>query len=132
MSKADQTTMHHDHVLWNSDIEMWHQDVSIWKQELEALKNAMISIELTIENHEKSIDAHLMTIDEHRKRLAKHDLDLALISPGSRSDMELADSHEDERGRHSIQKEAHERLKKYHHQTMVHVKSLKKALDDAM
>ena len=130
MRAVDQNEMHKDHPDWNSEVAMWERDTRMWYKELEVLINALMSIKTGCEEHEKGLDTHLRTIKGHQHSLNIDESDLTMIDP-SLSGYPAADvtaRHNKESKQQQIQRDAHARLKEYHHLIMVVTKSMKKAL----
>lgn len=124
--------MHDDHIQWSSDMAMWEQDIRMWHQELEALRGALRSIERACKEHEYGIGAHSRSIKNLRNGIRQDELNLGMIEPSGLSDHGALKMHRQKAVQHESQKEAHERMKKYHHLMMVVTKNLKKALEGPM
>ena len=129
MRTVDQSQMHKDHLNWNSEVGMWEQDIRMWYQELESLGNALESIQAACEEHEKGLDAHLRAIREHSSSFQLDESYLAMIEPNTYPDNEVTAIHNEKSKHHQIHKDAHLRLKQYHHLVMVLTKQMKKVLE---
>lgn len=133
MTGKDKIDMHHDHVLWNSDIRMWNQDLETWEMEMDALKDAFKVIKKAIDNHEAALMNHKEVIRSHYDHVNNHETDLSLIpSTVSSLDKEMTAKHQGESYTHRLQMDAHERLKRYHHSILVLTKNLKQGLESAI
>lgn len=132
MKATEQKKMHEDHVQWKSDMTMWQQDIRMWYQELEALRSALQSITKACNDHESGIDAHAHRIETFQNEIRQDELNLGMIEPSGLPDLGELKLHQEKARQHAKQKDAHERLKKYHHHVMVVTKNMKKALEGPM
>lgn len=132
MKDSDQSQMHQDHVRWRSEAAMWEQDIRMWYQELQALKNALRSIEQACAAHKEGLDVHARLIKGHQHSLQLKESYLAMIEPSGHRDGDAAAKHLEQEKQHQVQKDAHARLKKYHHLIMVLTKNMKKVLEGPM
>jgi hypothetical protein len=129
MEKVSHISMHKDHAIWQSDISMWSHDLKMWEQEMESLEQVISLFEEALKQHKLTLLEHVRVLAEHRTRLDRHEIDLGLITEGSKIDQDLGKEHEAEAERHISQRRAHERLKRYHHSLITISKNLQKALE---
>ncbi|MCG8322646.1 MAG: hypothetical protein MI921_24310 [Cytophagales bacterium] len=127
-----QLSMHQDHTVWESEIRMWQEDLKFWKKELNQLKEDLIVIASAAEKHLEATDHHEKSIAEHHSFLQKHETDLSILLENTGLDRELAARHLNEQQKHNLQKDAHERIKKYHHTIVALCKALRKAIEHAL
>lgn len=121
--------IHQDHREWTSDLEMWMLDLKMWEEEIEALNNSLIYIGQAVEQHADGMQVHRTMLREHMERITKHEKDITYLPEGSDLDGELTEAHQQEARRHKVQRDAHERIKKFHHKVMVLTKELRKSLE---
>jgi hypothetical protein len=72
---------------------------------------------------------HLKMLIDHSNRLNQHERDIKFVVEGTSLDTKLSDMHHDEATHHEIYRDAHERLKRYHHEVMTITRGLKKTLE---
>ncbi|WP_350101366.1 hypothetical protein [Fulvivirga sp.] len=129
MKMHNHLKIHQDHCRWESDLEMWSLDLKMWEEESEALNDTLSFITEAIKNHEESLMDHLKTLIDHRNKLNQHEKDITFLIEGTPLDDKLRESHTNEDKYHEIYRNAHERLKRYHHTLIALTKGLKKALE---
>lgn len=129
MNKHNHLKTHQDHGRWESDLEMWSLDLKMWEEEAVALNDALSFITEAVKKHEESLMDHLKTLMDHRDKLNQHEKDITYLIEGTPLDDKLMESHNLEDKQHEIYRNAHERLKRYHHTLIALTKGLKKALE---
>jgi hypothetical protein len=122
--------MHQDHKKWLSDNNMWRCDISAWQEEFKKAAAGLKQIESALREHEKALQTHAAAIRLREQELDAHEHALAEYErgePGAEL-ISLAKAHEKEAARHARQHDAHERIKKHHHEVITQLKLLYKAL----
>jgi hypothetical protein len=120
--------IHQEHTSWVSDLQMWSKDLRICYEEMEALKETLEFINDAVKSHEDGLMDHLKMLIDHSNKLNKHEREILYIVEGTGLDSKLTDLHKGEANHHDIYRDAHERLKKYHHTVMTRARSFKKSL----
>jgi hypothetical protein len=125
--------MHQDHKRWLSDNDMWRCDISAWQEEFKKAAADLKQIGAAIKEHEKALQVHAAAIRLREQQLAGHEHALAEYERGETGTdlIPLAKAHEKEAAKHAQQHDAHERIKKNHHNVIAQVSLLKKALAKA-
>jgi len=120
MATATHATMHHDHRQWVSDNDMWRCDIANWQQELKKAEIDFKQVEEAFKAHERALQTHAAAICLRQQELATHEHALAEYQRGNLGAglVPLGQSHDQEAGKHAQQSEAHERIKRHHHDLM--------------
>lgn len=121
--------IHQDHLKWKSDLEMWSLDLKMWEDEIKTLKDSLSFIEEAVKNHEDSLMDHIKSLMDHHEKLDHHEKDITFLIEGSTLDTKLVEYHDLEDIQHEINRNAHERLKRYHHTVVALTNGLKKAFE---
>jgi hypothetical protein len=133
MATVTHATMHQDHRQWLSDNDMWRCDISAWQEEFKTAAAELKQIESVIKEHEKALQVHAAAIRLRQQDLAAHEHVLAEYERGD-TGAELisqAKGHEKEAAKHGQQRDAHERIKKHHHEVIAQLNVLRKTLAEA-
>jgi DNA-nicking Smr family endonuclease len=125
--------MHQDHKKWLSDNDMWRCDISAWQEEFRQAAADLKEIETAVKEHEKALQTHAAAIRLREQELAAHEHALAEYERGETGAalIALVKTHEKEAAKHAQQNDAHERIKRHHHEVIAHVSLLRKALAKA-
>ncbi|TWU43483.1 hypothetical protein Q31b_25240 [Novipirellula aureliae] len=126
---------HADHRYWQNDLDTWADDVANWKSEQSDALKELKKIADEIYEHGESLDEHNEKIATLASALHAHEKALAeCLKSGIEGDMDadLNAHHEKQAVDHAHQREAHERIKKHHHQAMAQVAILRAAMEAAM
>jgi septal ring factor EnvC (AmiA/AmiB activator) len=109
--------MHGEHKQWEADIAMWRDDVRMWQKELKQVRSELKELKDRLSEHRKALAAHLRGLRKQTRTLGGHEHALAEYETGGVGEdlVALAKAHGQEIDRHTLQREAHERIKKYHH-----------------
>ncbi len=123
--------LHADHRHWISEIEMWQEDLVNWRSEhaiatdlLIQAKEMIVSQESNLAKHEERLREVRDAVDSHERTLSQSMREGA----DSETDETSIACHEQKRDTMASQREAHERIKKHHHQSMAKVEVLMQAL----
>tara|TARA_R110002111_G_scaffold223541_1_gene285435 strand:- start:243 stop:767 length:525 start_codon:yes stop_codon:yes gene_type:complete len=128
------TQSHADHRHWQSDIACWNDDIENWRAEH---SHAIIQLQEAlsrINEHGQCLDEHAQSVAGLRDSLEYHEKHIAASlqkDTNTPIDDALNDHHKQESELHDKQRDAHERMKKHHHQAMAKVAMLAKALEEA-
>jgi hypothetical protein len=125
--------MHQDHKQWLSDNDMWRCDISVWQEEFKKAAADLKQIEAAVKEHEKALQVHAAAIRLREQELAAHEHALAEYERGETGAelIVLAKAHDKEAAKHVQQRDAHERIKRHHHDVIAKVSLLNKALTKA-
>lgn len=123
MATVTHATMHHDHRQWLSDNDMWRCDIANWQQEFKKVAADLKQIEAALKEHEQALQVHAAAIRLREQELAAHEHALAEYERGETGAelISLAQSHEKEARKHAQQCDAHERIKRHHHEVVAKV-----------
>ena len=133
MPTATHATMHQDHRQWLSDNKMWRCDIAAWQQEFKTVTQELRQIETALKEHEQALQVHAAAIRLREQDLAAHEHALAEYERGEAGEqlIPLARAHDQEAAKHVQQHEAHERIKRHHHEVLAKVVELRKSLAKA-
>jgi hypothetical protein len=125
--------MHQDHKKWLADNDMWRCDISVWQEQLRKAAAQLNQIESAVKEHERALQTHAAAIRLREQELAAHEHALAKYERGETGAelISLVKAHEKEAARHAQQNDAHERIKRHHHDVIAQVSQLCKALAKA-
>lgn len=132
METTNHLSMHQDHKVWRTENALWVDDLRMWDKEIDELTKQMEHIKQAVDNHVDAYHKHQEQILTQGNRLDQHEQEMAFLEEGSQTDNALIPDHSKENELHDKLRQAHERVKKYHHQVVVVVKGLTKALDQAL
>jgi hypothetical protein len=124
--------MHKDHIVWDSDCKIWLEDLDKWDFEIDEIQKNLKAVRRYLKYHNKSLKKHRETIMAHKEKEVSHEAMLSALEEHSPVDEAMAMDHQAETRFHFLQKDAHERLKKYHHQIAALTAGLKKAIESAI
>ncbi|WP_442510282.1 hypothetical protein SH528x_001894 [Novipirellula sp. SH528] len=125
---------HADHRHWKSDVECWSEDIQNWRMEHCAAIVQLQEAVKRINEHGKALDEHANAVASLETSLKAHEKNLAAsLQNGSDAalDDRMNDQHAKQTELHLCQQNAHERMKKHHHQAIAKVAMLKHALEEA-
>ena len=134
MTTATHTSMHRDHQRWLSENAMWRCDIANWQQEQRQAVAALKHIETALKEHETSLQVHAAAIRLREQDLAAHEHALTQYEQGEAPAelIALAQAHQQESAKHTQQGDAHERIKRHHHEVMAQVALLGKSVSKAL
>jgi hypothetical protein len=127
--------MHEEHRYWLSEHALWRDDVSIWEEEARKAVEDLKKVEAALRDHEEALRSHAETLGREEARLRKHEHELAEFEKGTGGTNDLiamARGHQGEGDRHGELRQAHERIKRYHHTIIAQCALLLKALGKAV
>ena len=126
---------HADHRYWQSELNMWVEDVANWKAEQSDALTELKQIEEEISEHGEALDEHNEKTILLGTGLHAHEKEIAeCLKTGVVGEMheEYCSYHDRQASEQARQRDAHERIKKHHHQVMAQIAMLKAALETAM
>jgi hypothetical protein len=132
MSDISHTDMRRDLEHWQDEHALWLRDVSHWQTEhqsglgeIERLETAFIEGGHAVRKHAEAIAAHERSLVEHARLLDEE--------PGAtdRYD-ELVRSHQQLAVGRAQQRDAHERIRAHHLVVMAYLRTLVKAINEAI
>ncbi|HVK11432.1 MAG TPA: hypothetical protein VM597_21865 [Gemmataceae bacterium] len=117
--------LHADHRAWLADLSLWQDDVREWRAELGRALDDLRAAEGLLRAHAQGIDEHAVELDAEEEAVRQHECGIVLVERAGGLE---AGPHDDQAARHPRRREAHERLKKYHHTVLARVSLLLKAI----
>jgi septal ring factor EnvC (AmiA/AmiB activator) len=129
-STATPMTMHAEHRLWESEISLWRDDLRAWQQELSKAQGEIKQLEKALEDHAHALRIHASTLRLQEQTIDGHEHELAQYEKGGEGEelFQMARQHSAEAGRHNEHRNAHEQLKRRHHNVIAHWSLLLRAL----
>jgi hypothetical protein len=126
--------MHHEHRQWLSENDLWRCDIGSWQEELRRAVVGLKEIEAALKEHETALQTHAAAIRLREQELATHEHALAEYERGEAGAelLGLARTHKAEAAKHAQQRDAHERIKRHHHEVIAKMSLLHKALAKAV
>ncbi|MEX2113104.1 MAG: hypothetical protein WD845_07955 [Pirellulales bacterium] len=123
-------SMHQDHKQWLSDNDMWRLDIANWQAELREAESSLQDIEAAIKDHTTALQTHAASVRMREQALRAHEHALAEYEQGETGAelIALVEIHRREAADHLQQTDAHERIKRHHHQVIAHLRQVRKAL----
>jgi hypothetical protein len=132
MSNISQTEMRRDLEHWQDERALWLQDVNHWQTEHQSALAEMERLETfvkasggAVREHAESIAAYERTLVEHARLLAE--------APGATDRYEeLLKSHQQLAAGRTQHRDAHGRIRAHHLVVMAYLRTLVKAMSEAM
>jgi hypothetical protein len=122
--------MHNEHRLWESEISLWRDDLRAWQEELGKSQSEIKQLEKALEDHAHALRTHASTLRLQEQTFDGHEHAIVQYEQGGEGEelFQMARQHSDEAVRHAEHRQAHERLKRRHHDVIAHWNLLLKAL----
>ncbi|MFM7055931.1 MAG: hypothetical protein ACKO2P_03305 [Planctomycetota bacterium] len=117
MTTALHSEMHQDHLVWKSESGLWCDEVELWNTETDQMEQQLREMLELLGSHREALRDHRATIDRRRESEDLHELQLALYEMGE-AGLELpglAKVHQQTALEQVRQRDAHARLRRYHH-----------------
>ena len=117
MTTALHTDMHADHAAWKSESSLWCDEVQFWNGETDRMEQQLREMLELLESHREALRSHQSAIARRQQSEDLHELQLALYEMGE-AGLELpglAKVHQQAGDEQVRQREAHARLRRYHH-----------------
>jgi hypothetical protein len=130
MATVTHASMHQDHKRWISDNEMLRCDISAWQEQIKQAIADLKEIETALMEHQKALQTHAAAIRLRELELGTHEHALAEYERGETGAelIGLAKTHDKEAAKHAQQRDAHERIRRHHHNVIGQLSLLRKAL----
>jgi hypothetical protein len=126
--------IHQEHRDARSEHHMWLEDIDGWRSEhrraaamLAQVQTALLEHDAALEAHAATIRLHEVEIDRHERALASHERGVPEADPEK-----LAEVHKAQLDKHAHARDAHQRIKSYHHLVTTEIAALLKKLHSAM
>jgi hypothetical protein len=126
MTDTTNQDLHADHRLWLSDLSLWQDDLREWRDELGRALDDLREAEAALRAHAQGLDQHGVAMDQEAEGIRQHECGIALTERAGAG--LTAGPHEAQAARHPQRRDAHERLKRYHHTLIARVSLLLKAI----
>jgi len=121
--------LHSEHRDWESDASLWKDELETWLKELSRASGDLRRAERALEAHAQVPDRHTLDLLPEERDVRRHERAMAQVAGGGRAQPVLPPGdHTAAAERHRKMRDAHERLKKYHHTVLARVAVLLKAI----
>ena len=130
MTTATTEAMHADHRVWAMSLSQWQDDLALWHQELIRAGEELRKAGAILDAHASGLDAHARLLRRETEEVEDHEHLMACVArhQADHDRVAQAGGHDAEATRYTRLRDAHERLKRYHHQLMAKVSVLAKAV----
>ncbi|MEX2286399.1 MAG: hypothetical protein WD648_04865 [Planctomycetaceae bacterium] len=133
MTTKTHAELHADHMHWRNEIKMWRDDIEEWKKEQAKL---FCEMEIALGANAAGLKEHAGSVNRHEASIVHHEHFIAecersTTSPGNAGAV-LAEDHKKEVGKHDGLREAHERIKRYHHRAMAKLAAVLRMLGNGV
>jgi hypothetical protein len=130
MTTTTLANLHFDHKHWRNEILLWRDDLEEWRKEQARL---LADIEIALGANVAGLKEHAGSIGSHEGHLLQHEHSISECERAStpRPDAVatiFTDDHEEEAKRQEQLRQAHERMKRYHHRSMARLAAALQAL----
>ena len=134
MSSTTSEMMHADHRQWAEALSQWKDDLAIWHRELIRAGEELRQAGAALDAHAAGLDAHARLLNREDAEVEDHEHLIACVERGQAGHDRIGEAggHEAEAARFRRLQDAHERLKRYHHELMAKVSVLARAVGEAM
>ncbi len=134
MSSSIHSNLHHDHVVWKSEVGQWRDDIELWEDELNKAVSQLQELEKTLKDHRNALSAHASAICEREQATNAHELAIAAWEAGETGEElpAMAVQHQTEADKQARQRSAHDRIRRHHHSVMANWSLLLKAMSHPM
>jgi hypothetical protein len=121
--------LHAEHRDWETDISLWKDELETWLKELSRASGNLRRAERALESHAQALDRHTLDLLTEEQAVRRHERAMAQEAGGGREGLVLPPGdHTAESERHHKMRDAHERLKKYHHAILARLSVLLKVI----
>ena len=117
MTTALHSEMHQDHLVWKSESGLWCDEVEFWNTEADRMEQQLREMLELLGSHRDALREHRAAIERRLESEDLHELQLALYEMGE-AGLELpglARVHQHTAEEQVRQRDAHARLRRYHH-----------------
>ncbi len=134
MTTSIHEELHHNHIVWKSELSQWRDDVALWKKEMYQAELQLKDLERALKAHREALDAHATSVQDRMLQTNKHESAIAAYEAGEAGEdlPAMAVAHEREVKSQDVQRQAHERIRRHHHSVMANWSLLLKAIDHQM
>lgn len=132
MSDISHTDMRRDLDHWQDEHALWFRDISHWQTEHQSALGEMERLETLCKTHGDAVRKHAEAIAAHERSLVEHARRLAEDRGATDRYDELVTSHQQLAVGRAQQRDAHERIRAHHLVAMAHLRTLVKAMIEAM
>mgnify|MGYP001034689609 CR=1 FL=1 len=124
-----------DYRQWDYVHSTWRVDIERWRREHESALAQLAKLQEIIRLHGDALNSHAEAVERHHQSLqdnARAMSEYQSQGGGEGVQQRMASHHNELAEQHEAQRDAHERIKKYHHTVMAHLATMKTAIDAAM
>lgn len=117
MTTALHSEMHQDHLVWKAESDLWCDEVDFWRTETDRMEQQLREMLELLGSHRDAMREHRAAIERRRESEDLHELQLALYEMGE-AGLELpglSKVHQQTAAEQVRQRDAHVRLRRYHH-----------------
>ena len=134
MTTATNEAMHADHRTWALAMSQWDDDLALWHNELIQAGESLRQAGAALDAHGGGLDSHRRLLHREAEEVEDHEHLMACVArhQADHDRVAQAGGHDAEAARYRRLLDAHERLKRYHHQLMAKVSVLAKAVAEPM
>ena len=132
MSDINQTDMQRDLEHWQDEHALWFRDISHWQTEHQSALGEMERLEKLCIDHGHAVRQHAEAIAAHERSLVEHARRLAEDRNATDQHDELVTAHQQLTVGRAQQRETHDRIRAHHLVAMAHLRTLVKAMIEAM
>lgn len=127
-------TMHHEHQAWEAENSLWRDDIRAWQHELAQVLASLKDVEGLLNSHGEALRTHAAAIRLWEMESATHEHALVDFEKGASGEelLPMAKKHQTETTKQTQHRDAHERIKHYHHALIARANQLIKALQQPM
>jgi hypothetical protein len=133
MTRTKPASMHEEHRFWESEISLWRDDLRVWQQELMKAESEIKRLEKALADHGQVLRLHGSSLRLDEQEFENHEHEIVEFEKGGEGEvlLEMARRHSAQAVHHDKHREAHERLKRRHHQILTHLYALLKAVQES-
>ena len=132
MSNISHADMRRDLEHWQDEHALWLRDISHWQTEHQSALGEMERLETLFKVHGDAVRKHAEAIEVREQFLVEHARRLDEDRGATDRYDELVTSHQQLAVGRAQQRDAHERIRAHHLVTMAHLRTLVKAMGEAM
>lgn len=128
MNEANHLEMRRDLAHWEDEQVQWFRDVSLWQSEHQSALAEMEELKTRCIAHGDAVSRHMEAIADHERRLGDHARRLTDKRATQAQQDALTKEHESLATERNQQRDAHERIRTHHLETMAQLRLLVEAL----
>ncbi|MEW4529674.1 MAG: hypothetical protein ACF8PG_05980 [Maioricimonas sp. JB045] len=120
MTHSTHEQMHHEHHRWQTETAMWREDIARWRDEH---RQRLAALQSAFDEHTSALEQHAEALAQQEEASVHHEHFIReLLESGRPGAGEIEQSweevHEEQRTRHNLHQQAHERIKRHHYKAM--------------